>query len=68
MAFGINKSRLSPIAIDFGVDTLKLLQISTTDDTTQLIGAASVVIPESARKDSVARYTFLGDAPAAVQG
>jgi len=62
MAFGINKSRLSPIAIDFGVDTLKLLQISTTDDTTQLIGAASVVIPESARKDSVARYTFLGDA------
>ena len=62
MAFGINKTRLTPIAIDFGVDSLKLLQISTNGETTQLVGAASMVIPESARKDSAARYTFLGDA------
>jgi type IV pilus assembly protein PilM len=62
MAFGINKTRLTPIAIDFGVDALKLLQISTNGDTTQLVGAASVVIPESARKDGSARYAFLADA------
>lgn len=61
MAFGMNKSRLSPIAIDFGVDTVKMLQISS-GETTQLIGAASLVVPESARKDSATRYTFLADA------
>lgn len=62
MAFGINKTRLSPIAIDFGIDSLKLLQISSNGETTQLIGAASVVVPEAARKDSSARYAFLADA------
>lgn len=62
MAFGIHKTRLSPIAIDFGVDTLKLLQISTNDDYIQIVGAASVVVPENARKDSAARYAFLSDA------
>lgn len=61
MAFGMNKSRLSPIAIDFGVDTVKMLQISS-GETTQLIGAASLVVAENARKDSAARYTFLADA------
>lgn len=62
MAFGINKTRLTPIAIDFGVDALKMLQISVAGDTTQLVGAASVVVPEKARKDSAARYNFLADA------
>ncbi|MFK7788419.1 MAG: pilus assembly protein PilM [Phycisphaeraceae bacterium] len=57
----MNKSRLSPIAIDFGVDTVKMLQISS-GETTQLIGAASLVVPENARKDSTARYTYLADA------
>lgn len=61
MAFGMNKSRLSPIAIDFGVDTVKMLQVST-GDTTQLLGAAALVVPENARKDSAARYAFLADA------
>ncbi|MGB0768615.1 MAG: pilus assembly protein PilM [Phycisphaeraceae bacterium] len=57
----MNKSRLTPIAIDFGVDTLKMLQIST-GETTQLIGAGALVMPEAARKDGGARYTFLADA------
>lgn len=61
MAFGINKTRLTPIAIDFGVDTLKMLQISTNDTTTQLVGAGSLVLPESARKDNAARYAFMAD-------
>lgn len=61
MAFGMNKSRLTPIAIDFGVDTVKMLQV-TSGETTQLIGASALVVPENARKDSAARYTFLADA------
>lgn len=61
MAFGMNKSRLTPIAIDFGVDTVKMLQVSS-GETTQLIGAAALVVPENARKDSAARYAFLADA------
>jgi len=62
MAFGINKTRLTPIAIDFGVDSLKMLQVSTGGDTTQLIGAGSLVVPEHARKASSARYTFMAEA------
>lgn len=61
MAFGMNKSRVTPIAIDFGVDTVKILQIAS-GETTQLIGAGGIVVPEDARKDSAARYTFLADA------
>lgn len=61
MAFGMNKSRLTPIAIDFGVDTVKILQISSGDNI-QLIGAGGLVVPETARKDNAARYTFLADA------
>lgn len=57
----MNKSRLTPIAIDFGVDTIKMLQLSS-GETTQLIGAGALVVPENARKDSAARYTFLADA------
>lgn len=62
MAFGMNKTRLTPLAIDFGVDTVKVLQVSTGDESTQLIGAGAMVVPESARKDSAARYTFMADA------
>lgn len=58
MAFGFTKSRLSPIAIDFGADSLKLLQVSGSD-AAQLVAAASVVIPEEARQDNAARMLFL---------
>lgn len=61
MAFGMNKARLTPIAIDFGVDMVKMLQVSS-GDTTQLIGAGALVVPENARKDSATRYGFLADA------
>ena len=62
MAFGINKTRLTPIAIDFGYDALKMLQISVSEESTQVVGAGAVVVPESARKDSAARYAFMSDA------
>lgn len=61
MAFGISKSRLSPISIDFGTDTLKLMQVSSGGGTTQLIAAGAMPVPEHARKDAAARYAFLGE-------
>jgi type IV pilus assembly protein PilM len=62
MAFGMNKTRLTPIAIDFGVDAIKMLQINSSSDTTQLIGAGGLVVPERSRKDNAGRYTFMADA------
>lgn len=62
MAFGISKTRLTPIAIDFGFDSLKLLQVSTGEESTHVVGAGAVVVPEAARKDNAARYAFLADA------
>ncbi|XAL99521.1 pilus assembly protein PilM [Phycisphaeraceae bacterium D3-23] len=62
MAFGISKSRMSPIAIDFGTDTVKLLQISSGGGTTQLVAAGAMNVPESARSDAASRYAFVGEA------
>lgn len=58
MALGFTKPRYSPIAIDFGTDTLKVLQLSL-GDAPQLIASASAVIPESARSDLNSRRAFL---------
>ena len=58
MAWGLSKTRYSPIAIDFGADTLKLLQVIPTDPP-QMVAAAAVQIPEEARKDPSLRHTFL---------
>lgn len=62
MAFGISKSRLSPIAIDFGTDTVKMLQISSGGGTTQLVAAGGMTVPESARSDAASRYAYMGEA------
>ena len=61
MAIGFTKKKQSPIAIDFGADSLKLLQIVPTDPP-QLVAAGCVVIPEHARSDGTARQAFLTDA------
>lgn len=61
MAFGLSKTRCTPIGIDFGADSLKLLQIVPTDPP-QLVGAACAVLPEEARTDAEARFAFLGEA------
>lgn len=58
MAWGFSKSNVSPIAVDFGADTLKLLQIVPTDPP-QMVCAAAVQIPEEARKEPSLRHTFL---------
>lgn len=61
MAFGITKTRLSPISIDFGTDTIKMMQVSAGGATTQLIAAGAMTVPEQARNDPAARYSFAGE-------
>jgi len=61
MALGFSKPRLSPIAIDFGAGTLKVLQLSI-GETTQLIASASRVIPEAYREEGPARLAYLAEA------
>jgi Tfp pilus assembly PilM family ATPase len=61
MAFGLSKTRLSPIAIDFGADSLKLLQI-VPGNPPQIVAAASMVVPDHARNDPYARSAFFQEA------
>lgn len=61
MAFGKPKSRLSPIGIDFGADSLKLLQI-IPGDPPELVALGSATVPEEARTDLNARQAFLEEA------
>lgn len=60
MAFGFNKTRYSPIAVDFGADSLKLLQLLPSDPP-QLVVAAAADVPESARQDPAARHGFFAE-------
>jgi len=61
MALGWSKSRTSPIGIDFGADTLKLLQIMPSSPP-QLTAAAAVVMPDHTRRDPASRGEFLAEA------
>src|SRR5687768_802543 len=60
MAFAWTKSRYSPIAVDFGADSLKLLQIIPSDPP-QIVTAASAEVPEQARLDPTARHAFFAE-------
>ncbi|MEM9019477.1 MAG: pilus assembly protein PilM [Planctomycetota bacterium] len=62
MAFGINKTRISPIAIDFGGDTLKVMQVQVSAEGVQLVAAGSAVVPEKARVDPATRMSFVAEA------
>lgn len=65
MAFGFSKSRVSPIGIDFGADSVKLLQVvpgATPADTPQLVAAGAAVVPDAARRDAGARVACLEEA------
>ncbi|MEM9883222.1 MAG: pilus assembly protein PilM [Planctomycetota bacterium] len=65
MAFGKPKTRFSPIAIDFGADSLKLLQI-VPGDPPELVALGSATVPDAARTDLSARQAFLEEALAAL--
>ena len=57
MPFGFSRSRTSPIAVDFGCDSIKLLQV-IPGEPAQIVAAGSAVLPEHARKDPAARHAF----------
>ncbi len=62
MAFGFtSRPQGSPIAIDFGADSLKALQVVATNPP-QLLAAAAAVVPEHARSDPAARFAFFATA------
>lgn len=61
MAFGLTRSRLSPIAIDPGADQLKLLQVAGGEPP-QLVAMAAEPVPASARGDAAEWLAFIEDA------
>ena len=59
MAFGLSsKNQVSPIAIDFGSDALKVLQIDASDHI-EVVAAGTAVLTEDAREDHASRVAFL---------
>ncbi|MDH3583567.1 MAG: pilus assembly protein PilM [Phycisphaerae bacterium] len=61
MALPWAQKNLSPISIDFGADSLKLLQIST-DEPPHMVAAAALEIPQATRKDRAAYGAFVTQA------
>ena len=61
MGWGWSKKRYSPIAVDFGADSLKLLQIIPSDPP-QLVAAASIDLPEHVRTNAASREAFFSEA------
>ena len=55
MALGWSKNGVMPIAVDFGFDSLKLLQISPGDPP-QMVAAAAAEVPDEARHDPAMRH------------
>lgn len=60
MAFSMFSTQASPVAIDFGLSSVKLLQISG-GVAPALIAAAELTIPDETRADTEARFRFLND-------
>jgi Tfp pilus assembly PilM family ATPase len=63
MAFGWSKTRYSPIAVDFGTDSIKMIQ-AVLGEPPQIIAAASMEVPPEARTDPSVRQPFLFEAVA----
>lgn len=59
MAFSMFSANTSPIAIDFGTASVKLLQTSS-GDRPSLVAAAELQVPESIRFDVAQRQEFFG--------
>ena len=60
MSFGLNKPQVSPIAVDFGVSALKVLQVipGNNNDSPTLIGAASLSTPDELLSDDQQRLAY----------
>ncbi|MFW5683000.1 MAG: pilus assembly protein PilM [Phycisphaeraceae bacterium] len=61
MAISLNKARVSPIAIDFGADTLKLLQVAPGRPP-HLVAAAAATLPSNTRQKPLERLTAISEA------
>ena len=57
MGFSMFGAQSSPIAIDFGTSSVKLLQLSLGDRPT-VVAAAELAIPDAIRQDKQARLDF----------
>lgn len=61
MALGLANKRVSSIAVDFGTDSLKLLQVLPSEPP-QLVAAATITVPQEVRLNVDARHAFLTEA------
>ena len=61
MAISLNKARVSPIAIDFGADTIKLLQVAPGRPP-HLVAAAAATLPSNTRQKPLERLTAISEA------
>jgi Tfp pilus assembly PilM family ATPase len=59
MGIGWSNRKPNPIAIDFGSETVRLLQLSE-DARPRIIGAASIRVPMSERSDPASYFHFVG--------
>lgn len=62
MGFRWVQKNVSPIGIDIGADSVKLLQIARETEAPQLIGAGRVEIPQELRQDASQHAAFVADA------
>lgn len=62
MAFGMFSGQASPIAIDLGSSSAKLLQTGSAGDSPALVAAAEVSIPDEARGDQERTMAFWAEA------
>jgi len=68
MRFSVLPAQLSPIAIDVGASTIKMLQI-TTGEAPRIHALAEIEVPEPIRGDHEKRFEFMRqEIPAAVRG
>jgi Tfp pilus assembly PilM family ATPase len=61
MGFAMFSAQASPIAIDFGSASVKLLQIGAGEERPPLLAAAEVPVPDSIRSETDRLFAFYGE-------
>ena len=62
MGFGWFSTRVNPIAIDIGTDSIKLLQVEPRDQAMRLVAATAIEIPETIRNTAPQYESFCVEA------
>lgn len=60
MAFSMFQAAQSPIAIDFGTSSIKILQIAA-DDRPHIVAMAELAVPDAARTDPATHLDFIAE-------